>query len=554
MRKIFYGFLIFIALALVSIPFIDWQSLKQPILNQLQSITGYEIDIKGPVKIQFFPIPKIVLNDASLRPTNKKIGTDSLQLVSARAKEIRLGWSWAPLLRGKLDIQHFELDTPVVILKSVKAGPKAQTIQSSSPSKTPSKPSTFSLHRFVTKSGKIVIDADTPKQKRIDNIAASGFIEGINGPAEVTGSLTYNDVKLDLHIFVLKSSETIPVQGSVSFGHKGQTYGPLSFDGFIDMQDKKVLKNHMTITYEGNTLILDSSTDFEKDQTEIAITSKKIDYQNHHLLNLQALLTIKSDDLVFKKIAGEIFEGKLDISGHFQANKKLTVQGHLHQLNLTKIPKLHDSPVKKGRLEAFTKLSLDLNNFEKWLETLSGTLTMNITGCAIETIDIEALTQQVKKIKDIQSLVQSFETGQQKKILDIKTLRADFNISNGIATTQNMQMTANMVDVKGQGSIDIPQSLLNLALNVYAKDLGKMVIPFRITGNWNAPTYGIDQEQMSSVIAKNLTQKGVDAVMDQVRKKAQGALAKGKESAQGSSDKAIKPEKIIKEVLSGLLR
>ena len=553
MRKLFYGFLIFIAVALVSIPFIDWQNLKQPILNKVQSISGCEIEIKGPIHIQLFPTPKIVLSDALVRPTTQPIGSDSFQLVSVEVEKLRLSWSWVPLLRGKFDIHHFDLKGPVIMLKSVAAPKKKPDVQSSSTSHSPSKTSNFSLHHFAIESGKVVIDAGTPKQMRLDNIDVSGFINSLSGPAELAGAVTYNDINFNFTVNVSESKQTIPVSGSVTVVYKGQTYSPLSFSGFVNQKDKQLLKTHLTIGYEGNTLILDTSTDFEKDQTELAITSKKISYKTHQLLNLRAALKMKGSEVWFNKVEGEMFEGKLDISGHLQADKKLALQVHVHQLNLIKVPALHDSLVKRGRLETLAKLNLNLNNPDKLLETLSGTMGVNVTDGAVETIDIDALTQQIKKIKDLQSLAQGLEITKKRRILDIKTLRADFNINKGIATTKNLEIAADPVDISGQGDIDISQSLLNLILKVHVKALGKLVIPFKITGNWNAPTYGVDQEQLGAVITKNLTQTVVNTVVGQVRKKAEEMLGQGKNTQKNDADKPLKPEKIIKEVLGGLL-
>ena len=550
MRKILYGFLILIIVSFISLPFINWQSLKQPILNKVQSLTGCVIDINGPIHIHLLPSPKIVLNRASVRANGDSLKNDSFQLISAKVKKLRLTWFWTPLLRGKLDINHFDLKQPEIVLKSLPSFKKTVD-QASPPSHGTSKASHFSLHHFSISDGKIIVDAHTPQQMDIHNISVGGFIESLKGPAELGGSLTYNGMNCNFKINVMQPAQTIPVKGFMTLNYKGQIFNPLSFEGFLDTQDKTLFKTHLTLHHENNTVQVKTVTTLANSQTDVTVFSKKLTYQTYQLLNVNAALSIQDGEVFLNKMDANAYEGKLDLKGHLQANKKFTVKGHLHQLDLTKVPSLKDLPLKKGRLETFAHLQGDLEDTNAWVETLSGTMNINVTEGAVETIDIEALTQQIKKIKDSQSLAEGVEITQKRNALDIKTMKVDFSIDKGIAKTKNLEVFADPVDITGQGTIDIRQTLLNLMLKVHVKALGNLTIPFKVTGPWAKPEYGVDQEQFGVLITKSFAQHTVDSVMAQVRKKAQEAL--NQKSINQDTVKNFKPEKIAKQVLGGLL-
>jgi AsmA protein len=282
------------------------------------------------------------------------------------------------------------------------------------------------------------------------------------------------------------------------------------------------------------------------------VTSKKITYLDYYLENLNADLKIKGKDVVLNKIEADIYEGKLKAKGHLYPNQKLDFQGQLSRINLVKIEALKDSPIKKGRLEATTNLNLNLKEPSKALETLEGTLHFNITEGGIETLDIEALTTQFKKINDLSSLAKGIELTKKRNVLNIHTLTADLQIHKGQAKTDNAKILADPVDILGQGVIDLVKKLVNLKLNVKIKALGNLTIPFMVTGPWANPDYGINQEQLGALVTKNFGEQVVGKIMDQVQQQTKKAVDQGASGEDSSQN--LNPAQVAKNIIGGLLR
>ena len=581
MRKILYGLLGLVGILFISLPFIDWQSFKEPILEKVQQMSGCQIQLKGPMYIKFFPTPQIVLKQAFIEPATSVIGTDSLQLLTAKAKSIVLSWAWLPLLRGKLDIHHLNLEEPIIILKttSLKGSNSSPSTPSDSNSSSTIPP--FALRDFSVQKGEIIIDPDTSQQQQIKDINVKGSITSSKGPANVSGYLDYNDMGLNLNLTLEKPTDiSTPLKGSLLIRYQKQEYGPLFFMGHLQKDGLEIglntkglkipnfpkpislkgdityrqnlLKTHINLEDGTNQLLVLSNTNIDKGTTDLALTSKKLTYLNYYIENLNADVKIKGKDILFNKIEADIYEGKLKAKGHLYPNQKLDFQGHLSRINLVKIEALQDSPVKKGRLEAVTNLSLNLEELGKFLETLEGTLQANVTEGGVETLDVKALTTQFKKVNDLSSLVKGIELTKKRNTLDIHTLNADFQIYKGQAKTDNIKILAGSVDILGKGVIDLVKKGLNLKLSVKIKALGNLTIPFKVVGPWEKPDYGVNQESLGVLMTQSYGDQVVDKIMSQVRKQVNKAADQVGQK-QGSSQN-LNPAQIAKNLVGNLLR
>ena len=533
----------FIGLSVVGVSLINWQDYKDPILKKIQNLTDCQIDIKGPIHLKFFPTPHLVLNDVFVKPLSKNLGTDSLKLESLYTKSLGLTWRWLPLLKGKLDIYHFKVDEPLISLKSVHAN---KSLSNS----THAVGSILCLRRFLVQKGEVTIDSGTSQGHKIQKINLEGSIESLLGPIELKGSLTYDDISFSNIIFSLKENpQSSSIAGAFTVTYGTSAKGTFDFEGsfkkdegilltvqsknlFIEAlpqslifkglfdYSKNALKTQMAFSQADETVSIEGNTNLEKENSIFEVNCKKLTHGGYQINNIYSRITVKGDDVSVEKIEADAYKGKIQAKGHLQLNKKFNIKGHIQDVDLTTIPTIKESSVQSGLLNSDMSLTGNVKDLNQLLKTLNGMVSVKVVKGGVQTLDIESLTQQVKKIRDWKSLSEGLKLTQKRNILNIDLLKGDFDINQGIANTKNLTILSDLVDVEGKGRIDLEKIYLDLTLKVKIKSLGNLKIPFKIQGDWDNLDYGIDGEEFGVLITQDLGQHVMDKVLNQAKKQA----------------------------------
>lgn len=166
-------------------------------------------------------------------------------------------------------------------------------------------------------------------------------------------------------------------------------------------------------------------------------------------------------------------------------------------------------------LEGHAKLTLQISgagsNSEAIKSSLTGQGSLAVSDGAIEGIDI---TEMISKLGagEIPNLRQG--PGAKTTFND---LGGSFTITNGIAETNNLQMTSPLLKVAALGSVDLTQSTIDMVANPEivagpsgqggANDLAGLSVPIRIEGPLDRPTIkpelkGISAEQAGKAVNK----------------------------------------------------
>ena len=149
-------------------------------------------------------------------------------------------------------------------------------------------------------------------------------------------------------------------------------------------------------------------------------------------------------------------------------------------------------------------------------------------------------------------------------------LRFDAGVQNGVLTTREMAGELPFLNLRGDGSVDLGQSNVDLQLVAVVRDAPELSkdpltaelrgkkFPFRITGPLESPKISVDWASLLQGEATDLLLKKVDL------KSKLGALGAGTESAPesgASGDSAsepaaeeLQPEDAAKSLLKGLLK
>ena len=109
--------------------FISTDDLRDGLLAQFESATGYRLRVSGPVEVALFPSLDLVAKDIGVAQGGK---SEALEM--ATAKELRFGLQLSALFGGKVKLTEVTLIDPVIALPRAetagganKAGSRRQT-------------------------------------------------------------------------------------------------------------------------------------------------------------------------------------------------------------------------------------------------------------------------------------------------------------------------------------------------------------------------------------------------------------------------------------------
>ena len=187
-------------------------------------------------------------------------------------------------------------------------------------------------------------------------------------------------------------------------------------------------------------------------------------------------------------------------------------------------------------------------------QSLNGTAAVNLSDGAVKGINIAQSIRSAKaKLGTLRGeQVQAADKSQQT---DFSTLKATFNIRNGVARNDDLSLQSPLLRVGGAGDIDIGQDKINYVVKATivgttkgqggrsVDELSGVTVPVKVSGPLASPAYGLDFSSMVSDVAKQKVQEALTGAL-QRRKGADVAKEGTKEGTKGGSAPA--------DVLKGL--
>jgi uncharacterized protein involved in outer membrane biogenesis len=242
------------------------------------------------------------------------------------------------------------------------------------------------------------------------------------------------------------------------------------------------------------------------------------------------------------------YEGTLSGEVTLDANKnQVTLKEKLEGISIG--PILRDF-AQQDRLEGKGNLTLDVttagNTVNAMKRALAGTARVQLRDGAVKGINLGEVLRKARSMLGGggQPAAQG-ETSGGKPQTDFSELSASFAIKNGIARNDDLDAKAPLFRLGGSGEINIPESTLNYVLKaaVVATAEGQggrerdrlagLTVPVRLHGNFDDIKYDVDLRGMAG-----------DAAKSQVGERV-------KEQIEGRKDKI---EERVGERLKGLLR
>jgi AsmA protein len=224
--------------------------------------------------------------------------------------------------------------------------------------------------------------------------------------------------------------------------------------------------------------------------------------------------------------------------------------------NLTGIsvgPLLRDL-AKRDALEGRGNVSLDVTGAGPTVnaikKALNGNARVNLRDGAIKGINVGELLQKARSLTGQKS---GADTDKSKKT-DFSELNATFQIKNGVAHNQDLDLKSPFVRVGGAGNIDIGNSRLDYTTkaSVVATTQGQggadlsqlrgLTVPVKLVGPFDAVKYEVDYGAVAADIAKS---KIGEAIGGRLGLPKSGDAAKGGEASKGGGSAVDKLRGLI---------
>jgi AsmA protein len=525
--------------------FISADEVRDKLLAQVESVTGYRIRVDGPVHLSMLPALDLVADDVGIAQPSSGNAAEL-----ATVKRLKFNLALRELLGGKIKITEVTLIEPVITLPQTKFPAKGSAGDAGSGA-TSAPLRNLSLDKLTIENGTVILPPSGGKPgKQIGALMLQASLPSINDPVQFDSKGVLDGQKLHVagriaSLGKLLDGTATPI--SVSLEAPAYIAKGLSLDGVATYAGKAIAIKSMTAKLGDVALAGSVSADFSgvipavtaslAAQTldidallgrsagegsgaggngggQSGWSDAKIDFSG--LRSVNARLALSAQRLVYQQIkAGpvtiqaSIGAGKLNLqiptlklydgagtaALAVDANGKIPAAAvRLSLANLDGYSFLKEI-ASFERIDGTGAITLDLTtngaSQKAMVEALGGTAKLDFTNGAIRGINVA---------KMVRNLTTGILTGWQEspdEKTDFAALGASFKIAKGQAQTTDLHLEGPLVRMTGAGTVDLagrtlafrvdPQVVASLQGQGGKTDLAGLGVPVMITGPWAKP-------------------------------------------------------------------
>lgn len=534
--------------------FISADDVRDKILAQIESATGYRLRVDGPVHLSVFPSLDLVAEDVGLAQAS------SGNAEMASAKKLKFSLALRELLGGKVKITEVTLIDPVITVPQAKAGAKADDAGDTAKGPSSASLQNISLDQLTIENGTVILPPSGGKPgKQIGALMLRASLPSIADPLELDANAMLDGQKMHVAGSIASLGKLLdgtPTPISVSMEAPAYLPKNLSLEGTATYAGKSVALKSMTARIGDTALAGSVSADFSGDVPAItaslagqtldvdALLGKqgggqtgssaggggggsagwsdaKIDFSA--LRSVNARLALSAQRLVYQHIkAGPvtiqatIAGGKLNMQvptlklydGAGSAALAVDASGkvpaaaiRLSLANLDGYSFLKETASFES-IDGTAAIALDLTTFgasqRAMVEALAGTAKLEFADGAIRGINI------AKTVRNLSTGILSGWQESAEEKTDFAALGASFKIAKGQAQTADLHLQGPLVRMTGAGTVNLPGQALKFRVDpqVVASlegqggkaDLAGLGVPVIIAGPWSKPSIYPDIE------------------------------------------------------------
>ena len=290
---------------------------------------------------------------------------------------------------------------------------------------------------------------------------------------------------------------------------------------------------------------------------------KEFYYDEYHLNQISLTLKLKEGDLQVNSFLARGYGGTLGGDLSLLQGALLKVNFGVHKLDLSSVPKVQRSPLKKAIFTTNLRLNTKVTNAYEALHRLKGEMSIDISQGIIEAFDVKKFVNDINRVKEPGDVSAVVKTLGVKAPASFDSLKASFSVQDGKASTQDIQFISSDIMLTGKGTIDLAEWLMNLHAQIKIKELNRLPsLGVVIEGSLDSPSYKVDQSELAKILIQEIAGRMLDnasqGIMDKVgnvlkgiggKTEKENPQLKSGDSNQQQQKEPMKPEKVVKDLL-----
>jgi AsmA protein len=526
--------------------FISAEEVRDKLLAQIESVTGYRVRVDGPVHLSMFPSLNLVADDVGIAQPSSGSTAEI-----ATAKRLEFDLALRDLLSGKIKITEVTLIDPMITVPQTKAPAKGGAAGEAGKGAASASLQNLSLDKLMIENGTVILPPSGGKPgKQISGLMLETSLPSMADPVDLDAKAVLDGQKLHIAGRIASLGKFLdgaatPI--SVSLEAPAYINKGVVLDGTATYAGKAIAIKSMTAKLGDTALAGSVSADFSGVVPAVtaslaaqtldidALLGKpaggasgaggngggqpgwsdaKIDFSG--LRSVNARLALSAQRLIYQQIkAGpvtvqaSIGAGKLNLqlptlklydgagtaAVAVDANGKIPAAAvRLSLANLDGYSFLKET-ASFDRIDGTGAVALDLTTSgasqKTMVEALGGTAKIEFTNGAIRGINVAKMVRNLTT-----GILSGWQESPDEKT-DFAALGASFKIAKGQAQTTDLHLEGPLVRMTGAGTVDLPAKALNIRVNpqVVASlegqggktDLAGLGVPVMIAGPWAKP-------------------------------------------------------------------
>lgn len=302
---------VLIVAALIVPTFVNWNSYKAPLLEQINKHANFNIAIDGDIKLSLLPSPELSVSQVSVKNDSQTRNNEPF----IKLKKLSFAVDFLPLLRKKISIKSIELIEPIISIdpqngesNKVNATDKSISKDDKQSEKTNVENSerlSIDIRKASIVSGSVtLIDSKTKKKTEIKAINVSGGFSFTHG----------FDVSVSANIDGLQVSGTLK-------GDKFVDNVPSVLNAELTLTQEKGMRGLILLSaiYKNGIFEIKASSDGIKLPLQFQVGSKTIDLEKGVQFNADTV--VKDKVIIIKGFKSKIEDINLTGKGTFSIEK-----------------------------------------------------------------------------------------------------------------------------------------------------------------------------------------------------------------------------------------
>ncbi len=270
---------------------------------------------------------------------------------------------------------------------------------------------------------------------------------------------------------------------------------------------------------------------------EITLKSPLVQLENYKLSNADLVAKLAAGKIIAEKLTGQVFGGAFHAAGSATATNRPRIETTIALENMSigqATGAFTGKSVASGRLGLKTRLQSSGKNIYDMIRGLSGSGSLRLKGVDVKQGNTGTALAGALGLVSALGQFSNVLGGGASKGSGLVDISGSFDITGGIARTQDVKVVSSagngsaagaidlprwLIDVKGQ--VQLEQNLLTSFLAAKSKRNITSSVPFTVKGRLDAPTINLDT---SKITGGGLPIPGADRLLKKLPKGVGGVL------------------------------